>query len=166
MSKTQLQQCREAYTAIEEEVTQLRIDTARWYEHRRAAETALYDMPTVLENFHSWRARAEAAEARVAELEVGHRTLLDQVEFHRIYALDAEIEVQRLRGELDALQAATEWRPIVGPPPADAFELKIICEVADDGTIYNAQTGATITYWTPRSDKTWRPIPPTHEELQ
>ena len=137
MSKTQLQQCREAYTAIEEEVTQLRIDTARWYEHRRAAETALYNMPTVLENFHSWRARAEELEAENAAL----------------------------RAERDALKA-TEWRAIVGPPPADAFELKIICEVADDGTIYNAQTGATITYWTPRSDKTWRPIPPMPEEAQ
>lgn len=106
-------------------------------------------------------ARAEAAERERddANIEAALEQANAREAWERVAELEAQLAAQQWR-------PATEWRPIVGPPPADAFELKIICEVADDGTIYNAQTGATITYWTPRSDKTWRPIPPTHEELQ
>ena len=158
MSKTQLQQCREAYTAIEEEVTQLRIDTARWYEHRRAAETALYDMPTVLENFHSWRARAEAAEARVAELEFAQRGLLEQVEYHRLHALDAEIEVQRLRAE-------QQWRPGTVKPEQEGWY-----QVFDGEEWWYDHRFYSVSGWGVMGDMRpptyWRPIPPMPEEAQ
>ena len=62
--------------------------------------------------FEAVIARAEAAEARVAELEFTQRGLLDRLEVQRVYALDAEIEVQRLRAELDAQQ----WRPATEAP--------------------------------------------------
>lgn len=66
---TQLQQCREVASALEEECTQWRIKDADWREHRAAAEAALRDMPTVIANYR-------AALARVAELEAWQPTSL------------------------------------------------------------------------------------------
>ena len=102
-----------------------------------------------------------ALHARIAELEVGHRTLLDQVEFHRIYALDAEIEVQRLRGELDAQQ----WRPATVAPEQEGWY-----QVFDGEEWWYDHRFYSVSGWGVMGDMRpptyWRPIPPMPEEAQ
>lgn len=108
--------------------------------------------------------RAQEAEARVFELEsenaalraeldavnATRATLSEQVEHHRIYGLDAEAEIAKLRAELAAARDAQQWRPL--PPPRGKGSYLFF----HDGRIVTADWPSVVV-----DDAThWMPLPP------
>jgi hypothetical protein len=115
---------------------------------------------------HAEKMRKAADYDRLAaELDAAHAELETVSTAHDIMA-DA---YNALSTDFAALRAAGEWRPVEGRPPTEPFELKLICEITendDDALIYTASSGAFVTYWRPRADKRWRPLPPAPDEVQ
>ena len=122
-------------------------------EIERHADTmrgaSVYDLSYVMEP-------ARELARRVAELEATQRALLDRLEIQRIYAPDAEIEVQRLRAELDALKAAQQWQPVDTAPIDRPLEALLTARRSADDRWYYADVRPTA----------WRPLPPAPNEAE
>ena len=105
-----------------------------------------------LERMRAALARAEAAEAERDDL---HRQLAE------LAAVMEEIEAERLAlaarvAELEAQQAAQEWRPVSDVPDHEEVELLVRGYIGDDGKWYYRDGIDPM--------RGWRPLPPAPQE--
>ena len=99
---------------------------------------------------------AQELARRIADLEFTQRGLLEQVEYHRVHALDAEIEAQRLR-------AAHQWQPGTVAPEEEGYY-----QVFDEEKGWYDHRYYSVSGWGVVGDLRppmyWRPIPPMPDE--